>query len=424
MASSTQLRKAGLSDSRTSRMLVLCALCLLIPILQANAGYSGTLVSVAGATIPPGQDLTYTLTVQNTGSSFWFAVGSSRPAWVSQVRSADCSWTPAPAWTSTTGYHWTSVSGGANASDTATFPADSLPSAPGTYTFWVSAYYPTNSVGNFLLMSGSPMQVTFTISTPYTVTFDAQGGTTPNPTSKAVTYGSTYGTLATTTRTGYIFGGWWTSTGGTGTQITSGTTVTITSAQTLYAYWTPITSTVTFDAQGGTTPNPTSKIVTYASTYGTLATTTRAGYTFAGWWTSTGGTGTQITSATTVTITASQTLYANWTLLTTTHGTPYPWLDQYGLVAGGNYEAADALDTDGDGHTAWQEYVAGTVPTNRASVFKALVTMSNGLPGVAWTPDLGTGRVYTVEGRTNLTVGSWGTSNATSRYFRVKVALP
>lgn len=107
----------------------------------------------------------------------------------------------------------------------------------------------------------------------------------------------------------------------------------------------------------------------------------------------------------------------------TAHGTPYQWLDQYSLVTGGNYEAADALDTDGDGYAAWQEYIAGTVPTNRASVFKALVSISNRLPRVAWTPDLGTGRIYTVEGRKNLTGGSWGTSNAASRFFRVKVAM-
>ena len=258
----------------------------------------------------------------------------------------------------------------------------------------------------------------------YTVTFDAQGGTTPSPTSKAVTYASTYGTLATTTRAGYTFAGWWTGTGGTGTQITSATTVTITAAQTLYANWTPNSYTVTFDAQGGTTPSPTSKTVTYASTYGTLATTTRTGYTLAGWWTGTNGTGTQITSATTVTITAPQTLYAKWTLLTTTHGTSYLWLDQYGLVSGGNYEAADVSDKDGDGYAAWQEYIAGTVPTNRASVFKALITKSNGVPRVAWTPDLGTARVYTVEGRTNLNVGVWGTTNASSRFFRVNVGMP
>ena len=58
-------------------------------------------------------------------------------------------------------------------------------------------------------------------------------------------------------------------------------------------------------------PAPASQ-VTYDATYGTLATTTREGYTFAGWFTS-GYRGTQVTSGTTVTTAANHTLYAQWT---------------------------------------------------------------------------------------------------------------
>lgn len=76
------------------------------------------------------------------------------------------------------------------------------------------------------------------------------------------------------------------------------------------ALWTAKTFTVTFNANGGTV-SPTSKTVTYASTYGTLPTPTRAGYKFLGWFTSSSG-GSQITSSTTVTITAAQTLWAHW----------------------------------------------------------------------------------------------------------------
>ncbi|MEI7535484.1 MAG: InlB B-repeat-containing protein, partial [Verrucomicrobiae bacterium] len=127
-----------------------------------------------------------------------------------------------------------------------------------------------------------------------------------------VTYDATYGTLATVTRTGYTFNGWFTATGGGGSQVLSSTTVTITTAQTLYASWTPNTYTVTFDGNGGGTPSPTSKSVTYDATYGTLATVTRTGYTFNGWFTAANG-GTQVTSGTTVAMTSAQTLYAQWT---------------------------------------------------------------------------------------------------------------
>ena len=71
------------------------------------------------------------------------------------------------------------------------------------------------------------------------------------------------------------------------------------------------TYTVTFDSDGGSTPSPQSKSVTVGSTYGTLPTVSRSGYTFAGWWTSQSG-GTEITSSSTVSSSSDHTLYARW----------------------------------------------------------------------------------------------------------------
>ncbi len=140
----------------------------------------------------------------------------------------------------------------------------------------------------------------------FAVTFNANGGTTPTA-SKTVTYGSTYGTLPTPTKSGYTFNGWYTAATG-GTKITSTTNVTLTANQTLYAHWTPQSYTITFDADGGTTPTA-SKTVTYGSTYGTLPTPTRSGYTFNGWYTAAGN---KVTSSTNVTKTSNHTLYAQW----------------------------------------------------------------------------------------------------------------
>lgn len=114
-----------------------------------------------------------------------------------------------------------------------------------------------------------------------------------------------------------------------------------------------------------------------------------------------------------------------YTAIATTNGTPYVWLDQYGLVAGSNYEAADVVDGDGDGYSAKQEYVAGSVPTNRSSVLMACIAVSNAAPRVTWTPHLGAARLYMVEGKSALTNAAWlSPTNAATRFFRVKVSMP
>ena len=151
---------------------------------------------------------------------------------------------------------------------------------------------------------------------PYTVTFNANGGRTPSPTSKSVTYDSAYGALATVTRTGYTFDGWFTSATG-GTEVKADTIVKTAEHHTLYAHWTPNTYTVTFNANGGTAIDPANKTVTYDSSYGELPTTTRDGYTFAGWYTSKTG-NTKVTSSTKMTKAYNHTLYAHWTAKTIT----------------------------------------------------------------------------------------------------------
>ncbi len=106
---------------------------------------------------------------------------------------------------------------------------------------------------------------------------------------------------------------------------------------------------------------------------------------------------------------------------------PYLWLDQYPVMlslSGGNYEIAAWSDMDEDGHAAWQEYVTGSNPTNRASVLRIGLVISNGVSLVAWTPDMGTSRVYTVDGKTNLADSVWATTNRNNRFFKVKVSMP
>ena len=117
---------------------------------------------------------------------------------------------------------------------------------------------------------------------------------------------------------------------------------------------------------------------------------------------------------------------------------PHEWLDDwmpglgYTVTAGGffthaAYEAAaNGAKTTPGGTTmaVWQDYIAGTCPTNPASVFMATIAVSNGVPVVGWAPDLGTDRAYRVLGRESLSEGSWGSTNAASRFFKVEVSLP
>ncbi|MBP1566102.1 MAG: InlB B-repeat-containing protein [Oscillospiraceae bacterium] len=175
---------------------------------------------------------------------------------------------------------------------------------PGTYGYFLvgrNQYGESTTVDNYQ---------EFIVYTDRILTFDANGGTTPTAT-KSILYNTAYGSLPKPTRTGYTFAGWYTAKEG-GTQITEDSIVSVTTDQTLYAHWTANKYTITFNTNGGSC-DTTSKSVTYNSTYGDLPTPTRTGHVFKGWFTAESG-GTQITKDSKVTITANQTLYAQWKL--------------------------------------------------------------------------------------------------------------
>ena len=171
----------------------------------------------------------------------------------------------------------------------------------GSYSFWVKA---VDNAGN----ETTPAKFTIVITKNVQVNYNANGGSV-NPTSKIVTYGNTYGTLPTPTRSGYKFEGWYTSASG-GSKVTSSTIVENNQTHTLYAHWTKQTYTLTFNANGGSV-NPTSRSVAYDEVYGSLPTPTRTGYNFAGWYTSASG-GSQVGSSTKMGA-GNTTIYAHWT---------------------------------------------------------------------------------------------------------------
>ncbi|VGO16551.1 hypothetical protein PDESU_05142 [Pontiella desulfatans] len=94
----------------------------------------------------------------------------------------------------------------------------------------------------------------------------------------------------------------------------------------------------------------------------------------------------------------------------TTNGTLYSWLDSFydvDTLFGGDYEAADLSDTDLDGHLAWEEHIAGTIPTDSSSVLKVTsVTSDGGDYVITWQSVAG--KSYSIRTNLNLVVGTPG----------------
>lgn len=117
-----------------------------------------------------------------------------------------------------------------------------------TYTFTVSSYaagsttvsadlyYQSSTGGSFQYQETVSRSASWSAA-QFTVYFNPGEGTTPTA-SKVVTYGSTYGTLPTPTRSGYAFKGWFTA---GDVEVKATDTVSITANQTLFAKWEAMT---------------------------------------------------------------------------------------------------------------------------------------------------------------------------------------
>jgi uncharacterized repeat protein (TIGR02543 family) len=190
------------------------------------------------------------------------------------------------------------------ATSVGTFPT---PPTKAGYTFrgwwlvdpWTGTQFETDTVVS--------ADVTVYARWAFTVEFDSVGGTAVD--TQYVQPGSTVVEPVDPTLTGYAFNGW--LEGASQWDFASA----VSSAMTLEADWNPENYTVTFDPAGGTV-DPTSGEVTYAATYGALPEPTRSGYWFRGWYTLTGGAGTQVLAGTEVTRTEDHTIYADWELAT------------------------------------------------------------------------------------------------------------
>ena len=148
----------------------------------------------------------------------------------------------------------------------------------------------------------------------YSVTFDINSGTSGTMSTQSFTAGSPISlTTVAFSKTGYTFAGWATSSGGSVVYANS-ESVTLYAATTLYAKWTAITYTITYDsntATSGAVPAAGSYTAggTPYSVVGNTGSLVLSGYTFAGWNSTSASNGITYTS---YSENADITLYAVW----------------------------------------------------------------------------------------------------------------
>ncbi len=195
-----------------------------------------------------------------------------------------------------------------------------LPTAP-TRTGYTFTEWNTKKDGN----DGDKVDASYTITgdatlyarwspISYTITFDGNEATSTVPDPETGDYDTSITLPPAPSRTGYTFTGWNTEQGGrTGTRYAAKASYTIKGNVTLYARWSPISYTITFDGNEATSTVPDPKTGDYDTSITLPPAPTRTGYTFTGWNTEQGGrTGTRYAAKASYTIKGNVTLYARW----------------------------------------------------------------------------------------------------------------
>ena len=209
-------------------------------------------------------------------------------------------------------------------------------------------------------------------ATEYTVTLDMQGGSNGTSSVRA-TYDQQMPAITVPKRMGYTFNGYYTGKNGQGTRyyMSGGASARIwdiASATTLYASWTAKTSTVNLDKQSGS--NGTSSVTaTYDAAMPSATMPSRTGYSFGGYYSATGGSGTQYYTAAGASArnwdktNSVVTLYAKWSANTNTLT-----LDQQG-GSGGSTSVSATYDV---------AMPSATMPTRTGYTFDGYYTGQNG----------------------------------------------
>jgi len=120
--------------------------------------------------------------------------------------------------------------------------------------------------------------------------------------------------------------------------------------------------------------------------------------------------------------------------MTTVEPVKYSWLEQYGLGRDSDFETAAKAYTgkfeNGRQMQVWEDYVAGTDPTNVLSRLQATIQMTEDGPEINWLPDLNEGGTksvsdYKIWSKCDLIDKEWKfPADDDDRFFKVTVEMP
>jgi uncharacterized repeat protein (TIGR02543 family) len=294
----------------------------------------------------------------------------------------------------------------------------SMPANPTKGGSVFGGWYTGQSGGGTKFTAGTTVTGNITVyalwTTQHTVTFDADGGS-PTPPPQTVLDGNSVGVPnipSNPSRTHYTFDGWYTGQNGGGTKFDGETQVN--SDITVYAKWTNIPYTVTFNVNDGSGAAPQTRTVNSESSVGSSnmpPDPVRTGYTFGDWFTEPNGGGTKFTASTPVT--GNRTVYAKWTL------TPVP----PGLSLNDSLAWLSDNAVEGGAYTITLANNETILPQSLSYSGKTVgITLSGGT--TERTINLSsTGSLFTVESGVTLTLGSnvtlQGRSDNTASLVRV-----